>query len=57
MKKTYTFTGETQEQKEARWAKNIKNAKTFARIAGLDKKAISERKRIQKEQAKAKGLA
>lgn len=43
---------ETQEQKEARWAKNQKMARSFARQAGLDKKAIAERKQIQKEKRK-----
>ncbi len=33
--KTTAHTEETQEQKEARWAKNIKIAKSFARQAGI----------------------
>lgn len=37
---------ETQEQKEARWAKNIKMARSFARQAGLlDSALASQRKK------------
>ncbi|MCF0117595.1 MAG: hypothetical protein HUJ61_06085 [Bacilli bacterium] len=35
---------ETQEQKEARWAKSNKMAKSFAKQAGLLKQAKDERK-------------
>lgn len=36
---------ETQEQKEARWTKNQKLAKSFAKQAGLLKKAKAEREK------------
>lgn len=39
---------ETQEQKEARWAKNEKMARSFAKQAGLLKKAQAERKAAKK---------
>lgn len=51
-KKKIVSSNETQEQKEARWAKNQKMARSFARQAGLDKKAFAERKQIQKEKRK-----
>lgn len=41
--KTTARTEETAEHKEARWAKNKKMAKSFARQAGLLKKAQAER--------------
>lgn len=39
---------ETQEQKEARWAKNEKMARSFAKQAGLLNKAQAERKAAKK---------
>lgn len=50
--KTKTFTKETEEQKEARWAKNLKMAASFAKQAGLDQKAKVERKKIAQEKLK-----
>lgn len=45
-KKKNTFiSDETQEQKEARWAKQSKAAKTFAKAAGINWKKITEDRR------------
>lgn len=35
MKKQKTFSLETQEEKEARWAKNLRTARSMARQAGI----------------------
>lgn len=34
------FVSETEEQKAERWAKQSKQAKTFARLAGIDLKKV-----------------
>lgn len=47
--KKHTFQAdETPEQKEARWAKQLKAAKSFAKVAGVDKKAIQREQRVNK---------
>lgn len=53
-KKKIPFVAETQDEKEARWARSQKLARSFARQSGLDKKAIAERQKIQKEKNIAK---
>ena len=40
-KKKESFVEETEEQKKARWAKQSKQAKAFARIAGIDLKTVN----------------
>ena len=47
-KKPAFLADETPEQKEARWAKQLKAAKSFAKVAGVDKKAIQHEQRINK---------
>lgn len=44
---------ESEEDKEKRWAKNLKMAASFAKQAGLDKKAKCERKKIAQEELAA----
>ena len=47
--KKHTFiSDETQEQKEARWSKQSKAAKTFTKSAGVNWKKISEDRRRDK---------
>jgi PhoPQ-activated pathogenicity-related protein len=43
--KSTFISSETQEQKEARWAKQSKAAKTFAKSVGVNWKKISEDRR------------
>jgi hypothetical protein len=38
MKKHHEFVEESQEQKDARWKKQAKMARTFAKVSGLDVK-------------------
>lgn len=45
MKEKKEYIEETQEQKNARWKKQAKTAKSFARCAGIDlKKVVRERR-------------
>lgn len=44
---------ETDEQKQARWKKNEKTARSFAKQAGLLKTAIKERKETENQKKAA----
>ena len=46
MKTKKEFVEETQEQKNARWKKQAKTAKSFARCAGIDLKKVARERRM-----------
>ena len=46
MKTKKEFVEETQEQKNARWKKQDKTAKSFARCAGIDLKKVARERRM-----------
>lgn len=46
MKEKKEHIEETQEQKNARWNKQAKAAKSFARCAGIDLKKVARERRI-----------
>lgn len=46
MKEKNTYIEETQEQKNARWKKQAKTAKSFARCAGIDLKKVARERRM-----------
>ena len=46
MKEKKEFVEETAEQKDSRWKKQAKAAKSFARCAGIDLKKVARERRI-----------
>lgn len=46
MKEKNTYIEETQDQKNARWKKQAKTAKSFARCAGIDLKKVARERRM-----------
>ena len=46
MKTKKEFVEETQEQKNARWKKQAKTVKSFARCAGIDLKKVARERRM-----------
>lgn len=46
MKEKKEYIEETQEQKNARWKKQAKTAKSFARCAGIDLKKVARERRM-----------
>lgn len=46
MKEKNTYIEETVDQKNARWKKQAKTAKSFARCAGIDLKKVARERRM-----------
>lgn len=46
MKEKNTYIEETADQKNARWKKQAKTAKSFARCAGIDLKKVARERRM-----------